>query len=57
MRHDPGSSPHQFAYGAWQRRGTRTLCLISVSDFVVTHGFDDGPAPVIVWRQALEVTL
>src|SRR6186713_1162070 len=57
MRHDPGRSPHQFAYGARQGRGAGTLSLLTMPDFVVAHGLDDGPASKIFGRQLFEMTL
>lgn len=57
MRHDPGRSPHQFAYRARQGSGAGTLRLLTVPDFVVAHGLDDGPASKIFGRQLFEMTL
>ena len=57
MRHDRGRSPHQFAYGARQGRGAGTLRLLTMPDFVVAHGLDNGPASKIFGRQLIEVTL
>jgi hypothetical protein len=57
MRHDPGSSPHQFAYWTRYGCGAGTLRLLAMPDFVMAHGLDDGPAAQIFGRQLLEVTL
>ena len=57
MRHDPGGSPHQFAYGTGQRHASGALRLLSVPDFVVAHGLDDGPAAKIVGGQLFEMAL
>src|SRR5687767_14830643 len=57
MRHDTRCSPHQFAYRPRQGRGPGTLRLLAMSDFVVAHGLDNGPAAQVVGRQLFEVAL
>ena len=57
MRHHPGGLPHEFADRARQVRATGALRLLPMTDFVMTHGLDDGTTAQVAIRQTVQMTL